>query len=390
MCDTSIAGDQQRIAWLLPDMGTGGISFQHILAEFTKHCPETIVFTGQWPGYAAGFEGAFQVREVGATKHLHLFQGANGYGIGFSLASPSIIQHLLKFKPQVIFANAFSMWTGLALLLKPLGGWKVVIVYEGGSPTYEGQTPSLRLLTRRRMVLLADAFVANSQAGKAYLTRVLGADADRVFCRPFLVPSVQALLQCPEAETPNFEPDIQRPVFLYVGQIIPRKGLKLLLEACVLLKQQGYENYTLMVVGDGEQRPELEAFAQTSGLENQVQWIGKVPYRCLGSYFQFADVFVFPTYEDIWGMVLTEAMAFGKPVICSKGAGAVEIVNHSENGLVFDPKSHQELAEYMRRFINNPSLSEPMGQKSAQIMSKNTPQNATKSFLEVVKMVHSR
>lgn len=378
--------DQPRIAWLLPDMGTGGISFQHILAEFTRHYPETVVFTGQWPGYAAGFEEAFQVREVGATKHLHLFQGANGYGIGFSLASPAIIQHLLKFKPQVIFANAFSMWTGLALLLKPLGGWKVVIVYEGGSPTYEGQTPSLRLLARRKMVQMADAFVANSQAGKAYLTQVLGAEANRVFCRPFLVPSVQALLQCPEAETPEFASDIQRPVFLYVGQIIPRKGLKTLLEACVLLKQQGYENYTLMVVGDGEQRPELEAYAQASGLEHQVQWIGKVPYRCLGHYFQFADVFIFPTYEDIWGMVLTEAMAFGKPVICSKGAGAVEMVKDGENGFIFDSNSYEELAKYMICLINEPSLSEVMGYKSMQIMNKNMPQDATLLFLEAKRM----
>lgn len=374
--------DQPRIAWLLPDMGTGGISFQHILAEFTRHCPETLVFTGQWPGYAAGFEEAFQVREVGATKHLHLFRGANGYGIGFSLASPAIIQHLLKFKPQVIFANAFSMWTGLALLLKPLGGWKVVIVYEGGSPTYEGKTPSLRLLARRKMVQMADAFVANSQAGKAYLTQVLGAEANRVFCRPFLVPSVQALLQCPEAEAPELAPDIQRPVFLYVGQIIPRKGLKTLLEACVLLKQQGYENYTLMVVGDGEQRPELEAYAQVSGLEHQVQWIGKVPYRCLGAYFQFADVFVFPTYEDIWGMVLTEAMAFGKPVICSKGAGAVEMVKDGENGFSFEPGRPYHLTQCMYRFLADKILIQKMGKKSFQIMNQYTPKYATNSFLE--------
>lgn len=372
----------ERVAWLLPAMGTGGLSFQGILCEFTKIFPNTIAFTGQWPGYAAGLENSFQIMEVGTTQHIQLFHGTNGYGAGFSVASPSIVQHLLRFKPQVIFANAFSMWTGLALLLKPLGGWKVVIVYEGGSPTYEGQTLSLRLVARRRMVQLADAFVANSQAGKAYLTQVLGADISGVFCRPFLVPSVKALLQCPEAETPNFESDIQRPVFLYVGQVIPRKGLKTLLEACALLKQQGYEDFTLMVVGDGEQRPELEAFAQTCGLEHQVKWMGKVPYRCLGAYFQFADVFVFPTHEDIWGMVLTEAMAFGKPVLCSRGAGASEMVVEEQNGFIFDSSKLNQLAGLMRRFLDEIILVQSMGKISTDIMSKHTPEDAISPFVK--------
>lgn len=379
--------NQQRIAWLLPDMGTGGISFQHILAEFTRHYPETVVFTGQWPGYAAGFENAFQVREVGATKHLHLFRGANGYGVGFSLASPSIIQHLLKFKPQVIFANAFSMWTALALLLKPLGGWKVVIVYEGGSPTYEGQTPSLRLLARRRMVQLADAFVANSQSGKTYLTEVLGAETKRVYCQPFLVPSVQALLQCSETEIPRFETDIKCPIFLYVGQIIPRKGLKVLLEACTLLKQQGYDNYTVWIIGDGEQRSELQTLAKQCGLSDQVEWLGKVEYGCLGAYFQAADVFVFPTYEDIWGMVLVEAMAFGKPVICSKGAGAVEMIVDQINGFVYDPSKPKQLADYIKKLIDNSILITAMGKESERIMSFNTPEKAIKSFFEAIDFI---
>ena len=370
----------ERVAWLLPAMGTGGLSFQSILCEFTKVFPNTVAFTGQWPGYAAGLENSFQILEIGTTRHIQLFQGVNGYGAGFSLASPAIIQHLLKFRPQVIFANAFSMWTGLALLLKPLGGWKVVIVYEGGSPTYEGQKASLRLLARRRMAQMADAFVANSQAGKSYLTQVLGAETSRVFCRPFLVPSVKALLQCPEVETPNFESDILRPVFLYVGQIIHRKGLKTLLEACALLKQQGYENYTLMVVGDGEQRLELETFAQTCGLERQVQWRGKVPYRCLGHYFQFADVFVFPTNEDIWGMVLTEAMAFGKPVICSDGAGASEMVVEEQNGFIFESSQANQLASLMCRLLNEATLIQSMGKSSSEIMNKHKPKNAVIPF----------
>jgi glycosyltransferase involved in cell wall biosynthesis len=378
-----------RIAWLLPAMGTGGISFQHILSEFTKVFPNTIVFTGQWPGYAPGHEDAFKVQEVGATHYIEFGKTANGYTIGFSYASPQIIRHLLQFKPQVIFANAFTAWTAIALLLKPIGHWKVIITYEGGSSTYENPSATIRYQARRFMARLADAFVVNSRAGKSYLLDVLQVNPERVFAKPFLVPSRKALLHYSETEAPQLDSSLKRPIFLFVGQIIPRKGLKSLLEACLILKQQGYEDYTLMIVGDGEQRSELETFVQESGLEEQVSWVGKVPYRFLGAYFQFADVFVFPTYEDIWGMVLTEAMAFGKPVICSKGAGSVEMVAEGENGFVFDLEHPEELVECMRKFLEKPEIIAAMSKKSMQIMTQHTPEHAISSFVEALRVVQS-
>jgi glycosyltransferase involved in cell wall biosynthesis len=377
---------QLRIAWLIPAMGTGGISFQHIISEFTQQFSQTIVFTGQWPGYAAGFENSFQVQEVGATKFIELAKTPNGYNLGFSYASPSIIGHLVKFKPDVIFANAFNVWTAIAIALKFLFGWKVIIIYEGGAPGIDYRNSPLRLRSRRWMVQLADAYVANGRLAQKYLVEVLTATPEKVFAKPFLVPSVKALLQYTESEQPQIDFSITKPIFLYVGQIVPRKGLKVLLDACLILQNWGYNDYTLLVVGDGEQRQELEAFASSENLDNCVKWVGKIAYGCLGAYFQASDIFVFPTYEDIWGMVLTEAMAFGKPVICSKGAKATEMVINGENGFVFEPGQSQKLAEYMGQFLENANLIEVMGNKSEQIMANHTPADATQSFIEAMKL----
>jgi glycosyltransferase involved in cell wall biosynthesis len=378
---------QSRIAWLLPAMGTGGISFQHLLCEFTKKFPNTVTFTGQWCGYAAGFENTYQVEEVGATKHVELIKTASGYNAGFSIASPDIARRLLQFKPAVIFANAFSMWTAIALFLKPIGKWKVIITYEGGSPTYESSQPSIRLIARRLFVRLADAFVVNSQTGRSYFLDILGVDQKQLFYQPFLVPSMNALLHYSDAEKPQIDSTLQRPIFLFVGQLIPRKGLRTLLEACAQLKQSGYDSFTLLVVGDGEQRQELETYALNCQLAKQVRWVGKVEYCCLGAYFQSADVFVFPTYEDIWGMVLTEAMAFGKAVICSTEAGAVEMVTDRENGFVYHPNRPQALARLMQQLIDQPTLIAEMGAKSMDKMATHTPAHATQSFLDAVALV---
>jgi glycosyltransferase involved in cell wall biosynthesis len=379
--------DKHRVAWLLPAMGNGGLSFQNLLCEFTKLFPETITFTGQWPGFVRGLENTFAVQEIGATHYVEFGKTINGYTIGFSYASPQIIRHLFRFKPHVIFANSFTAWTLIALLLKPIGGWKVIITYEGGSAVYEDSSSTIRYQARRLMARLADAFVVNGQAGKSYLLDVLQVSSEQVFSKPFLVPSLKALQQYSDADAPRIDNDLQRPILLFVGQLVPRKGLRTLLEACYKLKQQGYTNYTLMVVGDGEQRPELEDFVQQVGLEQQVVWIGKVPYHRLGAYFKSADVFIFPTYDDIWGMVLTEAMAFGKPVICSQSAGAVEMVVEGRNGYTYQSGQVDKLVEAISRFFDNPSLIMQMGDSSLQIMSKYTPEDSITSFIQSLKYI---
>jgi glycosyltransferase involved in cell wall biosynthesis len=373
-----------RVAWLLPSMGTGGISFQHILSEFSRVFPNTITFTGQWPGYAPSFDDSFVVQEVGATRYVEFGKAVNGYAIGFSLASPQIIRHLLQFKPQVIFANAFTAWTMIALLLKPICRWKVIITYEGGSSVYESTSSTVRYRVRRFMAMLTDAFVVNSKDGKSYLLDTLKVIPKKVFSKPFLVPSVESLLY--HAKPLDLKPKFQNPIFLYVGQIVPRKGLKILLDACLILKSQGFTNYTLLVVGDGEQRPELEKYVNDNNLTEQVEWVGKVPYGQLGSYFEQADVFVFPTYDDIWGMVLVEAMAFGNAVICSTGAGALEMLIEGENGFSFppDPDRPELLAELMLKLIKDPDLVKRMGRASRRIMSEHLPAQAISSFSEAI------
>ena len=418
----SVRSHEPRTAWLLPDMGTGGLSFQHIISEFAKQFPNTVVYTGQWPGYAVGFEDDFSVKEVGATRYVELNQSKGGYAIGFSYASPRIIQELLKFQPDIIFANAFSVWTFLAIACKIIGRWKVVVTYEGGSPTYENPRNRVRHFTRQLIARWADAFVANSRAGKDYLQHTLGIRSDRIFSRPFLVSSKKALLQesaesaasaqsitpsitpsefvrveaaraeaarveAMQREAEEFRAQLQnRPLFLYVGQIIPRKGVRILLEACKALNREGHGDFGLMIVGDGEQRSELETYCLEEGLADRVKWLGKAPYHRLGEFFKIADIFVLPTFDDIWGMVLTEAMLFGMPVICSNKAGAVEMVEASRNGFSYNPLSVEQLVHYMRQFLERPELTKQMGEQSALRIARHSPERAVQAFIEAANL----
>jgi len=230
---------------------------------------------------------------------------------------------------------------------------------------------------------LIDGFITNSQVSKKYLVEDLGTKPERVFVRPYLVPDVDALLK--QADNVTLESDqFQHPIFLYVGQLISRKGVKYLLEACKLLKQTSDRPFTLLLVGDGDQRPELEAFVQEHELSGQVKFVGQVEYAKLGAYLRYSGVFVFPTLEDIWGMVVLEAMAFGKPVLCSKWAGAAELIVNGENGYVFEPHDVEELFNLMHRLIDHPEASKLLGQKAQEQLLEYTPQTAAQSFSEVI------
>ncbi len=376
-----------RIAWLVPSVELGAY-WQPVLEEFAAVFPNTIFYTGLvWPGFDPNLPGANVIKLVGEMKSLEMTK-TQGYSRRLMLVSPGIVGQLLQFKPHVILAQAYSLWTLFAALLKPWGKWRFIIIYDGSSPNSDFRDSKIRTLFRRVMSRYADAFVANSYGAKDYLIDGLGANKEIVFTKTYLVPDATTLQQNLE-KVETVEPQLKRPIFLYVGRITPRKGIKALLEACSFLQSQGYRDYGLLIVGTGEQREELEAFIRDRNLEAQVKWVGWVDYGRLGAYFQQADVFVFPTFEDIWGMVALEAMVFSKPVLCSKWAGASELVIDGKNGYIFDPHDPEEIAKAMRCFLDRPELIESMGEQSRQLIGEKTPLSAAQSFVEVISFVIS-
>jgi glycosyltransferase involved in cell wall biosynthesis len=373
-----------RVAWVFPTLALG--SYWHpVFSQFTQRIKHTKIFTGNWPGFAPGCEEAFSVEVVGETKFVATQADTGKYVRNITIASPKIIGQLLRFKPDVVFASGFSMWTLFALLFKPFGGWRVVIVYDGCSHAYDFLDDPVRLFCRRQMVNFADTYITNSEAGRAYLTNILNARPASVFAQPYQVPDSKTLMG--QVSGAPRAIDLPHPVFLFVGQLIPRKGLHLLIEACAILRAWGYRDYSLVVVGDGPDRDQLEVLSRNRGLDN-IQWEGWVAYDQLGSYFCNADVFILPTLEDTWGMVVLESMVFGKPVLCSKWAGALEMVADGENGYVIDPNDPEQLAERMSRFIHDPALAEKMGSRSQQMIASYEPASAAEFLTQVV--AHTR
>jgi glycosyltransferase involved in cell wall biosynthesis len=368
-----------RIAWLLP---VAWFYWQPAISELTQIFPDTTVFTGLFPGHAKGLEATLKVEVVGEFKVIEIARDENGYGDNFTYLSPRII----GLRPHVIFSSSFGIWTIIALFLKLLFRWRVVIAYEGCSPGVDYRNSAARLLVRRLMVGMADACITNSKAGSEYLIEILKAKQDRVFVQPYEIPDEHTLPGSEAGEEPKHL-ELEHPVFLFVGHVIPRKGLPLLLQACNILQTRGYKQFTLLVVGNGAQQQELETFCQEHHLSERVQWAGRIPFDKIGTYFRAADVFVFPTLEDTWGVVTLEAMLLGKPILCSTGAGTSELVVPGDNGYVFAPDDADKLADLMQKFFDEPASIAMMGARSQQIMQRYTPVAAAQCMAEITKLV---
>jgi len=370
--------EETRVAWLFPSLARA-YYWQPFFKAFAAHFPRTAVFTSIWPGFATGYEGAFEVHTLPGLRYVDLKKPVRDSRRGFIWTPLSILKRLAAFKPDVLFCCGFSGWTLCALLFKLLRGSRVIIYWEGCSAQSVGSS-TIKAMLRRAIGRFADAAVSNGEEGAAYLRDVVSILQERIVCHPCQVPDI-SLLSSTEAE--GSLPMATRPVFLYVGSISPRKGWNYLLEAARQLADRGIRQFSVVFVGSGEQENDLRKAIKDNQLDGIVHQVGAVAYEQLGFYYRAADVFVSPSRADTWGVAVLEAMAFGKPVLCSKYAGSRQMISSGESGFIFDPFNPNELADYMSRFIQDHGLAARLGVHAIESISTFTPERAAKVLADV-------
>jgi glycosyltransferase involved in cell wall biosynthesis len=191
---------------------------------------------------------------------------------------------------------------------------------------------------RRREIALADAIVANSSlTARSHIAA--GADPAKVLV-------VQLAAPPPVTEIAGDERPGKRPLeVIWAGSFSLGKGAHYLLEAWRLLRAGA--SATLHVYG----QPQLPANL-AAGATERLFFHGSVSRAVLFEAYQSADVLVFPTLSDGFGMVVTEAMAHGLPVITTDQAGAAELVS-SDNGLIVPAADSRALAHALQWCLDN-------------------------------------
>lgn len=154
---------------------------------------------------------------------------------------------------------------------------------------------------------------------------------------------------------------------LFVGRLIPRKGLFFLIEAAKHIVKE-YSQTMFVVVGDGPLRNSLKASLDKTNLLSNFVFLGDVHESLLPALYNCADVFVLPSIQEGQGIALLEAQATAKPVVAFDVGGVSEAVLDEETGFLMKPDSRL-LAEAVMKLLASPSLREKMGSKAREFVS---------------------
>jgi glycosyltransferase involved in cell wall biosynthesis len=153
-------------------------------------------------------------------------------------------------------------------------------------------------------------------------------------------------------------------VVLFAAQLRPIKGGMLALRAFAVLACERRDS-KLVILGDGPERPRLEALAAQLGIRNRVMFLGWLPHDEVLAWMQKASVLLHPSLRDSGGMVLLEAMAQGKPVVCLDLSGPGHIVT-GECGFKIPPAQPdivaEELGAALKKLAAEPRLCLELGE----------------------------
>ena len=293
-----------------------------------------------WNGLEGALPNARVVRAWGwQFRHEKRING-EVFDEKFIHVTPGFIWHLFRFRPDAIISSEMGFRSMIALAYGTIFRKPVWICWEGTLHSERNIDP-LRKLLREAFGLWAERWITYGQTSTEYLLR-LGVPRDGILQSQNAVDEERFKTTAEPAWA--IQP---RPVVLYVGQFIGRKGVASLLNAAATLQRRGGV-FSLLLVGSGRDKEALERRARALGLQNVYFQPAQAPER-MPSVYRSADVLVFPTLEDVWGLVANEAILSGVPVLCSKYAGCAPELFAQEN--IFSPEDLDEFTQKLREAI---------------------------------------
>jgi glycosyltransferase involved in cell wall biosynthesis len=265
---------------------------------------------------------SIDLRRLGTDAYLHL--------------TVRPLEPISSFQPDVVVGAGGGIWSSpanvAAFAARRRKGW-AFIPWWGSFPK---SRPSI---ARRLTEPWVRYFLSHSDLCLAYGTRAaqelqrLGVAQTAIRCVPNAVPPGMPT-------TTRSRP--HRPVrFLFVGQLIPRKGIAELLDAFSQLPEG-----ELYVAGDGPLRPLVTRAVE----RRRVTYVGHVDRAALQRLYAESDVLVLPSRYEVWGLVINEALEHGLPVIATQAVGAVDdLVLSDLNGYITRTGDVAELQKAMAR-----------------------------------------
>ncbi|HEY7532803.1 MAG TPA: glycosyltransferase family 4 protein [Nitrospiraceae bacterium] len=274
----------------------------------------------------------FHLRPPGAEVSVHLNHG--------------IIKRLHRLNPDVVLSGGFaianwSAWLYCMLFGKQYVGWGELTLSDGAEASWIKRIVR-RLLTRTS----AGSIASSSTARTAFLHYGAKPESMLTTLLPFDVSSLHTHTLDFRASQEGRELRAQYggPIVLSVGQLIPRKGCRELFGIYRRVVQTRAD-VRLLIIGEGPERQWIDQEVQKNRWPH-VHQLGHVQPEHLHTYLAIADMLIFPTLYDSFGLVVSEAMAAELPVVASIHAAAThDLIQEGINGFLIDPHDTEKAAK---------------------------------------------
>jgi glycosyltransferase involved in cell wall biosynthesis len=284
---------------------------------------------------------------------------------------------LKKFSPEAIICGGYNYaasWQ--ALMWARRRRVRFILWSESNAQDARSLRKPVEFL-KARFMKRCDGFVVPGESAFEYL-RSLGSQAERIFTAPnavdntFFATQADKVKRQPAAFREKFA--LPRRFILFVGRLVPVKGVFDLLEAYAKLESGLRSEVGLVFAGDGVSREELVQKAKRIS-PGRVCFPGFAQREDLAGLYGLAETLVLPTHSEVWGLVVNEAMACGLPIIVSSIAGCkADLVEDGWNGYVVPPRDSEKLSAAINSLLRQPELKQRMSARSSERIRNYSPE----------------
>ncbi len=246
---------------------------------------------------------------------------------------------LLKLAPDILISSEFGLRSAQAVIYAVIRR-RTLVLWATVSEISEAGRGWMRRALRKVLLKRARLVVVNGESGARYI-RSFGVPDEHIIIAPYTSHMKTVIKGAARHD------EIMR--LLYVGQLIPRKGIAEMAGALSDVSTRNPDlEIELVVVGEGEESHLLRALSLS---QVSVQFKGHVDYEELSHIYAHCDIFVFPTLADEWGLVVNEALSAGLPVLGSEYSQAVEELVDGSNGWRFRPDDLDDFTTTLERAL---------------------------------------
>lgn len=324
-----------------------------------------------------------QWRSNGERCYKEIF--LQGIKVGEDCALCVSVRKYLKDKSyDIIVVGEYATPTGM-ITIQYLRSHKISYLLNSDGGIIQNDN-KLKSAIKHYFIANANAYLSTGKKTDDYLM-YYGADKNNIYRYPFTSLKMEDILTAVTSQERKefIKQELHLPeqkVILSVGQFIPRKGYDVLLKACEKIDP----SVGVYIVG-GDPLQEYIDMKEELHLDN-IHFIPFMTKEKLKNYYKMADVFVLPTREDIWGLVINEAMAYGLPIITTQNCIAgVELVNENENGFLVPVNDEMAIAEKINTIINNDKLRKKMSVNNLEKIKRYTIEQMAITHMKIFKKI---